>query len=98
MLKTTRFDIVDYLKTEKDMRRYLEGVFDENDPEFIPVALGDLARARKRMAAAAEAAGIARPNMYRALSRKGRPSFATVARAINALGYRLSVVPLEAHS
>jgi probable addiction module antidote protein len=95
MLETIRFDITDYFKTEADIRRYLEGVFEENDPDFIPVALGDVARARKKMAAAAEAAGIARPNIYRALSRKGRPAFSTVARAINAMGYRLSIVPLE---
>ncbi|MDR1468001.1 MAG: hypothetical protein LBT00_01765 [Spirochaetaceae bacterium] len=47
MLKTKRFDIVDYLKTEKDIEEYLNAVLEEKDYAFLPVALADIARARK---------------------------------------------------
>jgi probable addiction module antidote protein len=93
-MQTTKFDITDYLKTEEDIQRYLNGVFEENDPQFIPIAIGDVARARKKMANVAKSAGIARSNAYRALSEGSNPAFATVAKALNALGYRFSTVPL----
>jgi probable addiction module antidote protein len=92
MIKTKRFDIINYLKTEADVARYLEEAFAENDPDFIPIALGDAARALGKMSEVAKSAGIKRPNAYRALSSKGNPAFKTVAKAVNSLGYRLSIV------
>jgi len=57
MIKTGKFEVIDYLKTEKDMDEYLEVVLEEGDYKFLPVALADIARARNAMTAAAEAAG-----------------------------------------
>jgi DNA-binding phage protein len=54
MLKTNKFDIINYLKTEKDIDEYLEVFFDERDYEHIPLALADIERARKAMATAAK--------------------------------------------
>ena len=93
MLKTIKFDILDYLKTEKDIRRYLDDAFEEGDPDFIPIALGDAARARKKIADISAATGMKRPNVYRAFRKGSRPSFDIVAKAARALGYRLSLVP-----
>ena len=47
---TTRWDSVDYLKTEEDVRLYLEACLEEarDDPAFIAYALGVIARAKKR--------------------------------------------------
>jgi probable addiction module antidote protein len=39
----------------------------------------------------AQAAGLGRANLYKALSPDGNPEFATVARVLKALGLRLSV-------
>jgi probable addiction module antidote protein len=39
----------------------------------------------------AQAAGLGRANLYKALSPEGHPEFATVARVLKALGLRLSV-------
>jgi probable addiction module antidote protein len=94
MLKTTKFDIVDYLKTEKDIQEYLDVFFEEGDYEHIPLALADIARARKAMTAAAKAAGVTRTNLYQSLSEEGRPAFATVAKVAQSLGYKLTLVPL----
>jgi probable addiction module antidote protein len=94
MLKTTKFDIVDYLKTEKDIQEYLDVFFEEGDYEHIPLALADIARARKAMTAAAKAAGVTRTNLYQSLSEEGHPAFATVAKVAQSLGYKLTLVPL----
>lgn len=47
MLKTSKFDIVNYLKTEEDIIDYLEAVIEENDPKLLELAADDIARARK---------------------------------------------------
>ena len=44
------------------------------------------------MSEIAAAAGLGRTNLYKALSRGGNPEFATVARVLKALGFRLSVL------
>ena len=94
MLKTTKFDIVDYLKTEKDIQEYLEVFFDEGDYAHIPLALADIARARKAMTKAAKAAGVSRTSLYQSLSEEGHPAFETVAKVAHSLGYKLMLVPL----
>lgn len=47
-LKLRKWDAAEYLKTEEDMARYLEGCMEEagEDAAFIAAALGDIARAR----------------------------------------------------
>jgi len=94
MLKTRKFDILDYLKTEKDITEYLNVVLEEGDYQFLPVALADIARARKAMSAAARAAGVTRTNLYQSLSEEGRPAFDTVAKVAKSLGYKITLVPV----
>jgi probable addiction module antidote protein len=93
MLKTTKFDVIDYLKTEKDIEEYLNVVLDEKDYTFLPVALADIARARKAMTNAAKAAGVSRTTLYQSLSEDGRPAFETVAKVADSLGYKITLVP-----
>ena len=56
----------------------------------VVAVLGDIARS-KGMTEIAKAAGLARSNLYKALSPHGNPEFATVANVLKALGLRLSV-------
>lgn len=51
-------------------------------------ALGDIARA-KGMSQIARETGLARENLYKALSSEGNPEFATVLKVVRALGLRL---------
>ncbi|MDR2589340.1 MAG: putative addiction module antidote protein [Spirochaetales bacterium] len=94
MLKTKRFDIINYLTTEEEIEAYLNAFLEEGDYEHIPLALADIARARKAMTKAAKAAGVTRTNLYQSLSEKGRPAFNTVAKVAQSLGYKLMLVPL----
>ena len=94
MLKTRKFEVLDYLKTEKDIEEYLNIVFEEEDYNFLPIALADIARARKAMTNAARAAGVTRTNLYQSLSENGRPAFETVAKVAGSLGYRITLVPI----
>ena len=93
MLKTKKFDVLDYLKNEKDITEYLNVVLEEGDYKFLPVALADIARARKAMSIVAKAAGVTRTNLYQSLSENGNPAFETIAKVANSLGYRIALVP-----
>jgi probable addiction module antidote protein len=93
MLKTKKFEVLDYLKTEKDIGEYLNVVLEENDYKFLPVALADIARARKVMTSTAKAAGVSRTALYQSLSENGHPAFETVAKVADSLGYKITLVP-----
>ena len=95
MLKTKKFEVLDYLKTEKDIEDYLNVVLEEGDYKFLPIALADIARARKAMTSAAKAAGVSRTNLYQSLSENGNPLFETIAKVAGSLGYRLALVPIS---
>ena len=87
---TSRWDAADSLETKEDIAAYLDAVLEDGDPDLLKAALGDIARA-KGMTEIAQAAGLGRANLYKALSPEGNPEFATVAKVLKALGLRLSV-------
>ena len=72
--KFTRYDTAEYLKTDADMAAYLDACLEEagDDPAFIANALGVIARARG-MTQLARDTGLARENLYKALSADGNP-------------------------
>ena len=78
------------MKTDKDIAHYLEAVFEEGDPNLVAAALGDVARA-KGMSRIAQAAGLGRESLYKALWTEGNPEFARVLKVMRALGLKLKV-------
>jgi probable addiction module antidote protein len=88
--KTVPWDSAAYLKTDEDIGNYLEAVFEDGDPALITHALGVVARA-KGMSQIAQAAGLGRESLYKALSPDGNPEFATVLKVMRALGLKLRV-------
>ena len=83
-----KWDVVEHLKTNKDMAHYLEACLAEGDPALVAAALGDSARARG-MSQVARDTGMSRESLYRSLSGEGNPEFATVMKVIKALGIQL---------
>ena len=88
--KTTRYDVAEHLRNQKEMAAYLEACLDEagNDAAFIAKALGDIARA-KGMSQVARDAGLSRESLYKALSGDRSPGFDTILKVVNALGLKL---------
>ncbi len=93
-IAVSRYDTAEYLKSEKDVALYLEAVMEEggDDPAYVTHALGVVARARN-MSQLARAAGMTREGLYKALSREGNPSFATVLKVAKALGLEVHFKP-----
>lgn len=90
MAELIDFDMAEHLKTEEDIQLYLNEVLQENDVELILSALGDIARARN-MSELARNAGVTREGLYKALSGKGNPTFATILKVMNALNLKFEV-------
>lgn len=92
-LKTTAWDSAEYLKSEADITAYLDACFEEagDDPAFLTHALGVVARARN-MSQLARDSGLTREGLYKALSSDGNPSFGTVLKVADAMGYRFALV------
>jgi probable addiction module antidote protein len=59
-----------------------------DDPAFIVHALGVIARA-KNMSQLSRDTGLSREGLYKALSEKGNPTFATVTKIAKALGLQI---------
>jgi probable addiction module antidote protein len=91
-MKLRKWDSAEHLKSEEDMRLYLEACFEEagDDPAFIAKAFGIVARARG-MTALAKETGLGRESLYKALSGENNPSFGTVLKVARALGLKLTV-------
>lgn len=64
----SKWDVVDSLKTEEDIRAYLEIVAEDNDPVRFARALDDVARARN-MSKIARDVKLTRQVLSKALSR-----------------------------
>ncbi|WP_313609302.1 addiction module antidote protein [Rhizobium sp.] len=91
-LETTRFDVLDHLKTPEERFAYIEAAFEDGDPSLIAHALGDVARSIG-MSSVAKEAGVTREALYKALSETGDPKLSTLIGVAKALGVKLSVLP-----
>ncbi len=82
------FDMAAHLKSEEDIAAYLTIVIEDGDPGELAHALGVAARARG-MTEVANAAGISREALYKALRPNSHPRFDTISRVCSALGVKL---------
>ena len=91
-VKTRPFDVANYLRTPKEQAEYLNAWLQESpeDTAGFARALGDVARARG-MSKVARASGLSRESLYKALSERGNPSFATVMAVSKALDLSLQL-------
>ena len=92
MIKTTRFDVADYLDSDERQTAYIAAALETGDADFVRDALGLVARARG-MGEIAKSAGLNRESLYKALGESGNPEFATIMRIVRALGLTLSARP-----
>jgi probable addiction module antidote protein len=85
-----KWDMAEHINTKEEVIAYLEAAFEENDPEFLFEIIGDIARS-KGMAQVARELNLNREGLYTSLSPQGNPSFITIARVLDNLGFQLSV-------
>ena len=98
-VKVTEYDPAEDIETEEDAIAYLEAALEENDIEFLFKTIGYIARS-KGMTKISQELNLNREGLYTALSPQGNPSFITIARILDNLGFRLSIQSkkISAHS
>lgn len=84
------WDLADEIHTKEDVIGLLEAALEENDIEFLLKVIGDIARSNG-MAQIARELNLNRESLYRSLSQEGNPSFGTVVKVLDNLGFQLSV-------
>jgi probable addiction module antidote protein len=92
-MKTTYapFDAAEYLDNDEVIAEYLTATLEDGNPDVFLAALGDVAKARG-MAQIAEAAGLGRESLYKALSQGAHPDYETISAVLHALGVKFAVV------
>lgn len=93
-VELSKFEVSDYLSSSEDIAAYLNAVMEEDDPILLQAALGDVARA-KGMSEIAAKTGAGRESLYKSLRGEANPSFKTIVKVVEALGLRISFVPLR---
>ena len=93
-IKTRPFDMANYLGSEEEITEYLRQVLHDGDPIELAAALGDIARARG-MTQLARDTGLSRESLYKSLSGERAPSSDTLLKVIRALGFHLTIEPVE---
>ena len=88
--KTTVWDMADHINSKEDVTAYLEAALEENDTALLLAVIGDIARS-KGMTQIARDLNLARESLYRSLAQDGNPSFNTVVKVLDNLGYQISV-------
>lgn len=94
-MRTSKFDIADYLDNKKMIAQYLNTVLEEGSEDEIVTAIGHIAKAIG-MSKIAEETGMSRPSLYKALSEGARPQFSTIVKVLKAVGTELKVKPKRA--
>lgn len=92
-MDTSKFDIADYLDSNEMIAEYLNSVLEEGDNDDLIIALGHIAKAIG-MSKIAEATGMSRPSLYKALSTGAKPQFSTIMKVLKAVGGQISINPL----
>jgi probable addiction module antidote protein len=96
MIKTKglRFedDLMLKLKDPEFASAYIMSAVIDNDLAFLPIALGDVAKAHG-LTKLAESTGLNRRTLYKAFDKRGNPSFGMVSQIMAGLGLELEVKP-----
>jgi probable addiction module antidote protein len=89
-MEVTDWDMADHINSKEEVIAYLEAALEENDMELLLSTLGDIARS-KGMTQIANDLNLSRESLYRSLSPDGNPSFSTVMKVLDTLGFQLSL-------
>jgi probable addiction module antidote protein len=85
-----KWDAADHINTKEDVAGYLEAALEENDTSLLLAVIDDIARS-KGIAQIAKDLNITSESLARSLSLDDNPSFSSVAKALDNLGFQLSV-------
>ena len=86
------WDMADNINTKDEVYAYLQVSLEENNTETLLDVIGAIARS-KGMQSIAKELNLSRESLYKSLSPNGNPSFSTVIKVLDLLGYKLQILP-----
>jgi probable addiction module antidote protein len=89
------WDMAENINSAEEVYAYLQGALEENNTETLFDVIGAIARS-KGMVAVAKELGLSRESLYKSLSSTGNPSFSTILKVLDLLGYKLQILPKSA--
>jgi len=90
MKKLSKFDASEYLDSEEAIAEYLTAALEDQNPDVFLAAIADVAKARG-MASIANATGLGRESLYKALAPGAKPRYDTIFKILNGLGVKIEV-------
>lgn len=90
--KTKTFDVAEFLEDEETIAEYLNMALEDPNPEILPLAVRNIARARG-MTQLARDTGLGRESLYKAPSEGAKPGYDTILKVVRALGVKLHAEP-----
>ena len=91
-VKTSPFDVAQYIDTPEAEAELLRDAFETCDAGYVAHALGIIARARG-LAQIARQCGMERDELFRALSSEASPRMEALVRVAEAMGVDVSSIP-----
>jgi probable addiction module antidote protein len=89
-MKIDKWDPAEFIDTKEDVIAHLDVALEDGDMEFVLKTVGHIARS-EGMAQIASELGVTREGLYKSLAPDGNPSFETVLKLLDILGFRLKV-------
>jgi len=89
-MKLSKYNAIDYLKTDEDIKEYLNASFATGNSKLIARSLGDVAKI-KGMSKIARKTKLDRSSLYNSLTEQGDPKLSTVTKIIKNFGYSVSI-------
>jgi probable addiction module antidote protein len=94
-MKTSEWDMAEFIETREDVAAHLTVAFQEKDMEFLLSVINALARS-KGMSQISRELGVTREGLYKSFSKEGNPSFMTVVDVLDNLGYGINIYQKQA--
>ena len=91
-MRSSNFDIADYLESKEMIAEYLNTVLEEGSHRDIINAIGHIAKSIG-MTKISEDTGLSRTSLYKALSDGAKPQFETIIKVLKAIGGQIQVHP-----
>jgi probable addiction module antidote protein len=89
-MKTSKWDMAEFIQTKEDVIAHLKVALEENDIDFLLSILSSLARS-SGMAEIAADLGVSREGLYKSLSPGSNPAFGTIVKTLDNLGFKLNI-------
>ena len=89
-MKTSKWDMAEFIETKEDVIAHLTVALEENDIDFLLSVINALARS-KGMAQIASELGVTREGLYKSLTPGSNPAFGTVVKTLDNLGFKLNI-------